>query len=168
MLIFVIFFLIRSIFTSPVPYKEIDFDVNNNVTNYSSIKYADTLSHIGLDYLKVRNSNIYILDAKPHVIRNILPNERVSGFVIENQKNTYQIYLDPDLSRSRMLDVLAHELIHIEQRHSNRLEILDIEYAVFEGDTLSMNEVSYRDRPWEIEAYKDQREVKRHIKSIVF
>lgn len=163
-----LFFIVRSIIVGPTPYLDVEFDPKNEIFNYSTIQYVDTLSHIGLEYLGVDNLNITVLNSHPHVIRNILPGHTVDGFVVQTDSVSYQIWMNPSMNRNTMIRILAHELIHIEQQSSGRLEVISNELAVFEGDTIRTRQVPYEDRPWEIEAYRNQRKVERHIRSKVF
>lgn len=165
-----LFLIIRGIIKGPTPYSYVEFSLKNEILNYSTVEYVDTLSHIGLEYLNVDSVDITILKAQPHVVKNILPGERVDGFVIQNKddNNVYQIFLNTDMNRNRMIEVISHELIHIEQHHSGRLDVMSTELAVFEGDTIRIKEVEYRQRPWEVEAYREQRKVERYIRDKVF
>ena len=161
-------FLIKTIIEGPTPYSTVEFDSRNEILNYTTIEYVDTLSHIGLEYLGVSDLNITVLEARPHLIRNILPGEHVDGFVIQTDSLSYSIFINPNMNRRTMISILSHELIHVKQQSSGKLEVINNELAVFEGDTIKTQQVEYRERPWEREAYRQQREVERHIRSRVF
>ena len=60
------------------------------------------------------------------------------------------------MGRNHFWEILAHELIHVKQLHTGKIDYFaeDEEvYFIWEGDTLKSKDIGYDDRPWEKEAF---------------
>jgi hypothetical protein len=70
-----------------------------------------------------------------------------------NKSYTISIY-GYKLNRSHFKKTLAHELVHVWQLHTGKLDHND-DYTiiVWEGDTISAKDTPYDKRPWEVEAF---------------
>ena len=76
----------------------------------------------------------------------------------------FDIELEKSLSRDKMISTICHEMVHVKQTARGELEMynkpsLRGEFVCFEGvgiwngDEYIVNEDTYYDLPWEIEAY---------------
>jgi len=90
-----------------------------------------------------------------------------SGAVVSyckgSQKQTeYEILLDYNLSIKSLIEILAHEMQHVQQIVTGRLQYRVWKsdrklHARWEGEELgTVNSIPYRQRPWEVEAYSTQ------------
>lgn len=65
----------------------------------------------------------------------------------------FLIHIQKGISRKRILKALAHEMVHLKQFALNELLKFDVDDApVYKGKTYRIDEMSYWDWPWEIEA----------------
>ena len=94
-------------------------------------------------------------------IKHIKPEARMDGYCMgdpDNHRvyNDFTIVIKEDLSVSKMLHVLNHELMHVYQRASGKLQLIEkngIEHAVWNGEDCGEKSLLFhRERPWEIEA----------------
>ena len=68
----------------------------------------------------------------------------------------FHIYIDKRLSLKEQLRTLAHELVHVKQYVKNEMYDYvrsDFERVRWKNDVVDVNDVKYRDHPWEREAY---------------
>jgi hypothetical protein len=74
-----------------------------------------------------------------------------------------EVLLDANLPFSQLLSTLAHEMVHSEQFHENRLMWSTAERSFIWNAELSKNKGTtysrYRAQPWEIEAFERQDEL---------
>jgi hypothetical protein len=140
-----------------IPFNTVDLsNSKNKVTNFSSIPYLDTLSHVMMDELGMSDVEIVLHDVNDMVRGNIFKGEVVNGFVVLRFDGVIQVFIYPFRTRYKTFEVLAHEMIHVSQLVNRRLNVLSIEKAIWEGDTVMINDIDYRKRGWEIEAYTKQ------------
>ena len=79
----------------------------------------------------------------------------------------YTIQVKKDMPFLEKIVTLAHELVHVSQFVTGRLGILDTAkgvdgFIVWEGsqlDALALRRMTYKDRPWEIEAFACERDL---------
>lgn len=142
-------------------------DSTNKVINYSSIQYLDTLTYIMLDDLNINNTEIVLHNVSDLVRANIFNDELVDGFVIVRFDGVIQVFIYPFKTRMKTFQVLAHELIHVAQIIKGDLAVVNSEIAVWKNDTLNINEIDYRKRAWEIEAYANQIKLSNAAKKIL-
>lgn len=81
-----------------------------------------------------------------------------------------RIFIDPRQSLQRVVEILAHELVHAEQAHRGDLLAGGPQcFRVWKGNEYPMpkNWVEYRNLPWEVEAYDRQNPLARQALGIV-
>lgn len=146
-----------------VPFKKIEFNSGNTVYNRDLPTYMDTIVLAGLETLHFKNLNVMI---QPLKIKNTGDLD-YEAYIVESFGN-YFIFTK-NLSRSKAMRVLPHELIHLEQYANGQIEI--------KGDSLIWNfsEIynsqdlpEYSERPWEIEAFKRSPNLKNQIEQILY
>jgi hypothetical protein len=76
----------------------------------------------------------------------------------------YVITIKRDMSIGEKLEVLAHEMVHVQQRAYNRIQMRRWKsdynqiHVRFDGEEMGRyHEMPYLERPWEIEAMKQQK-----------
>jgi|TARA_B110000977_G_C10777150_1_gene377099 hypothetical protein len=73
------------------------------------------------------------------------------GYCLELEDNrTFEIELDRSLSHRKLLETIAHEMVHVKQYARRELNPTT---EVWMGKTYNPKKVSYWDLPWEIEAH---------------
>ncbi len=69
------------------------------------------------------------------------------GIYVEDK--TIHLVIDADMSKFRTIEVLTHELIHVQQVASGRLQFVG-QATLWDGE--DMTGMDYDDRPWEHDA----------------
>jgi hypothetical protein len=73
------------------------------------------------------------------------------GYCLELDNNRqFEIELDRTLSQRKLLETLAHEMVHVKQYARRELHPVTDTWC---GKTYNPDKVSYWDLPWEIEAH---------------
>lgn len=147
-------------------FKRVTLSHNNIITNKTSKSYLDTLVSEGLDVLGLRGEYVMIKDMNPTLRSALGPDNELRAYII-GERNQYVIYID-DLNREESLTILSHELIHLEQYSSDRLIRMEDTFIMFEGKVYNVNDIAYKNRPWEIEAFKNETDLKIKLEELLF
>ena len=72
------------------------------------------------------------------------------GYCLELEDNrTFEIEIDRKLTMRKMLETVAHEMVHVKQYARKEL---NSDHDLWLGKTVNPTKVDYWDLPWEIEA----------------
>lgn len=81
--------------------------------------------------------------------------EHCRGMAHQNSKRGYLIKLDAGLKPLALVRCLAHEMIHVNQWLTGKMEDLNHRYQVRWGSRFyHPGDLRYNKHPWEIEAYR--------------
>jgi hypothetical protein len=147
-------------------FNKVTLSGNNIITNKTSKSYLDTLVSEGLDVLDLKGEFVMIKDMNPS-LRGALGDDKELRAYIIGERNQYVIYID-DLNREESLTILSHELIHLQQYSSGRLIRMEDTFIMFDGKVYNVNDVLYQNRPWEIEAFKNETDLKIKLEELLF
>jgi hypothetical protein len=147
-------------------FKRVTLSHNNIITNKTSKSYLDTLVSEGLDVLGLKGEFVMIKDMNPS-LRGALGYDKELRAYIIGERNQYIIYVD-DLNREESLTILSHELIHLEQYSSGRLIRMEDTFIMFDDKVYNVNDIPYQNRPWEIEAFKNETDLKIKLEELLF
>jgi hypothetical protein len=64
-----------------------------------------------------------------------------------------------------LVDVIAHEMVMIDQMETNKLQLLGDGY-VWKRDSAKYSRVEYYDRPYEVAAFKRQMDIVKQLKNL--
>ena len=148
-----------------ISFKSVTLSNNNIITNRTSKSYLDTLVSTGLDVLGLKGEFVMIKTLDPSLKGSLGTDSELRACII-GQNNQYVIYVD-DLSREESMTVLSHELIHLEQYSSERLIRMEDHFIMFNGDMFNVDNIPYKERPWGIEAFKKEKDLRTKIEKIL-
>lgn len=86
----------------------------------------------------------------------------LKGYV-EGAGGYYTIYLG-EISNVKILEVVAHELIHVKQLHTKQLIKLEGQKIIYLNKEFHTAKLGYHARPWETDAYNEGAKLERTIK----
>lgn len=147
-------------------YKHVELSNNNIITNKTSKSYLDTLVSKGLDVLDLKGKYVIIKNLDPS-LKEALGTDTELRAAIIGERDQYVIYID-DLGRHESLTILSHELIHLEQYSSGRLKKINNRIISFNNEIYDISVIQYRDRPWEIEAFSREKDLKNTLENSLF
>ena len=136
---------------------------NSKILNRSNVLGADMIVAAGLIELDI--DSVYVLISQiPNISKDGL---EYQAYIVPLAPKVYNIKIR-SLSTRIAIDVLAHELIHLKQMHTNIL--FNDKKTIYWG--IMMYEVDnlpdYFSRPWEIQAFEEQVELSRGIRNLIY
>ena len=146
-------------------YNSVILSHNNIITNKTSKSYLDTLVSQGLDVLGLKGEYVMIRTMNPSLKGSLGTDTELRAYII-GERNQYIIYVD-DLNREESLTILSHELIHLQQYSSGRLIRMEDRFMMFDGEVFNVDNVPYKERPWEIEAFKKEKDLRTKLEKIL-
>jgi hypothetical protein len=129
---------------------------NNTILNFTEHRIEESMSkalfHLGIEGLVISIHDV------PNDLLYLGNNLTVNGFVIkdEDYECNYYLFLSPLLKSEKTIEVLAHELIHINQYYTKKLISINTEKVYWKDSLIEINKLKYIDRPWEKEAFDSQ------------
>ena len=146
------------------PFNKVTFTESNFVKNKTNMKYLDTLVLAGLHALKIDKTSVLIL---PLQIQSTQDLELKAHIV--RVENGYIIFIK-EVDRNYALEIISHELIHLQQYSSGNL-IIDRtnNQLTFDKKVYQVKELpAYDVRPWEMEAFAKQTDLRSEVIDILY
>jgi len=150
----------------PEHFNKIELTSPTHIFNLTKQSYLDTIIGVALEELKVYPNVVVIKDmyfAPPNIQ---IPGKELLAFVY-GEGGTYIIYVKK-MSRVQSIGILSHELIHL--RDIERGELLaGKNLVIYRGVRYVGSQIpEYDYRPWEVEAFKDSKDLEYKIKDILY
>lgn len=157
-----IFIGIVLIVTSKEAYFEkVELSSNNLVANRSELAYVDSIVKVGLDSLEIEGVAIIVRPMSKELLDSFKDKEELDlSASIRGKDGQYILYVKKT-NRREAIELVAHELIHLQQYQSKDL-VLYKDYVIYKKDTFKGN-VIYQARLWEIEAFEKGPKLARKI-----
>jgi hypothetical protein len=123
--------------------------------------------YLGLYYLNINNTVVNVFDIPKNInIPNNMKRYIILGYVVQLSKYEYNLYINNNNTYNNVSIVLTHEIIHIDQYHTNRLHVFQNgEIVRFEDKFYTIKDYPYSKRPWEIEAFDRQSDLNHMIRN---
>jgi hypothetical protein len=145
---------------------KIDLVKNNKIINNTGRAYIDTIVHVGLNSLDIKNTTL-VINNLDNELKNKLSKDMILRAFIIKQPKRYIIWVD-DFGKNETITTLSHELIHLKQYHTNKIIIIN-QNVIWNGKLYeNVNDSDYNLRPWEIEAFSNQNDLSKKIKSKLY
>jgi hypothetical protein len=140
---------------------------SNIIIDYIDNNYIQNIIYIGLYELKIDSVivNLYYL---PNNLKSIYSDNKIyiiNALILKNVENNYSIFVNNNsINDNKIIQYIAHELIHLQQFKTNRLIIYNTQNLIrFDNKLYFTLETNYESRPWEIEAFDKQNELRMKI-----
>lgn len=163
----VIYFLIKQQeerYFSQIP---IEYDINF-VSNDTDMGFLDTIAYVGMSKLGIEGNLIKFIplsdEAKEQFKKTT---EKELGANIIYEGGVSYIFIDK-MTREEALLVMSHEFQHIQQYTNQRLKLIGEGKVIWLGDTLYALSMNYDDRPWEIEAFRNENKFKDTLMKVLY
>jgi hypothetical protein len=136
---------------------------NNFIVNTTgNAKYYDTIVSVGLDVARIEGITLVFSDLSDAARINFGGDLKAH---LRYFNGTYYIFVGA-LDREQAVEVLAHEIVHINQYLTQEF-IYEDGIATWQGEEYSL-EGPYEERPWEIDAYRRQEPLKAAILATLY
>jgi hypothetical protein len=139
------------------------------VINNSSIPYIDTMVAVMLDNVFGYDTMYVSIVDIPHPVGT--KDIDLYAFIEQNpfSKRAYYLFVDPRMSKSMKLTIVAHEMVHLDQMESGRLIGLPwLPGKIYNGDTIDFKKVPYEQRQFEIDAFLIGPEYEKILKNLIY
>ncbi len=149
---------------TPTP---IDYDINF-VMNETEMKFLDTIAYVGMKQLGLQSNLIKFIplsDKTKEEFRSQTDSD-LRAHIIYQDKISY-IFIDK-MTRDESILVMGHEFLHVKQYDSQRLKLINTGKVVWLGDTIDVVTMEYVSRPWEIEAFKEERSFRDSLLKVLY
>ena len=150
-------------------FKNIVISDNNIMNTIKEKPYLDTIVYAGIKGLDLKGLVITI-DPLSNDIKKRFSSEsenlELKAFIIGDE-NTYIIYVDNNLTRKDYIYTFSHELIHLKQYYTKEF-IMKNNIPYWNGKELKINNIAYQDRPWEIEAFANQKDLETKMNKFLY
>jgi predicted metallopeptidase len=147
-ILYLIFFNKEEIVNPQPPLKKTELTENNIITNTSLHTYYDTIISVGLDESNIKGVHIVVSELSE------VAKEQFSGELqahVRFLNGIFYLFID-DFDKDDAIDVISHEIIHIDQYQSGSLSY-DDGYIFWNGTDYDLESIEYDDRPWERDAF---------------
>jgi hypothetical protein len=145
------------------PYNQVDITYSNSVLNNGLPPYYDTVLYVGLKTIGLEGVTITV-DKLSDVAKEQFDGELKAH--IRYVGGMFYLFID-EYNREQIIEIIAHELIHVQQYYSNELSYFN--GSVFwRGEEFDLSNTEYLKRPWEDEAFASQGQVASSISNILY
>jgi hypothetical protein len=151
--------------SSDKPFNRIELNTENKIVNYSKYSYLDTVVYAGLQSLDICGVSVKVKTLTDIHRDNFQPGLDLRG-VIQGQENDYTLWID-DGSRQEHINIIAHELVHLEQYRTKTL-YYDGFYVYWNSNQYDLKEFEYSMRPWESDAFYKEISLEKEMRSILY
>lgn len=168
LLIGVIIFLLLNKKTKPDYFKQVELNQINQIINNTDKPYLDTIVSVGLDQLGIGNVVVLINPLSKTAKESF--DLSVGGSLeahIRESNGTFYIFINNELTKTEVLTVISHELIHLKQYYEKRF-IYENDTITWMGIKYKINQIRYDERPWETEAFIRQNDLVEKIETILY
>lgn len=94
--------------------------------------------------------------------QNVVRDQGINGGVIQSAPSVIGMVLDNRLPVRQLVQTIAHEMVHVKQIARGRLQnrvIRNELVNVWRGQVFRAKDLVYHRRPWELEAFRQEREL---------
>lgn len=102
--------------------------------------------------------------------RNVVRDHGINGGVIQSAPDVIGMVLDNRLPVRQLVQTIAHEMVHVKQIARGRLQnrVVKNELVnVWRGQVYAAEDLAYHRRPWELEAFRQERELAYRLWEVV-
>lgn len=163
LLIILLILLIVKIKPSNEPFNRVTLTNDNSIENLVYPSYYDTILNVAMSQMNL-SGNIVIIQPLSDNAKSQFDGELKAHIRYFNGK----FYLFTiNLDRKDAIEVLSHEVIHMDQYTSGNL-IYNNNGVTWMGETMDLNSKEYEQRPWENDAFKRQGDLINSIEKILY
>lgn len=150
-LIGLIFLIVKKSESEDRPYNQIELSGLNNINNGTFPTYYDTVLSVAMDEMGL-SGYVVTLGKLSDEAKGQFDGE-LKAHVRYFNSNFYLFTEEYD--RKEIIEILCHEVIHMEQYSSGDLYYSDNE-VIWKGESIGLNSEEYENRPWENDAFSRQ------------
>ncbi len=145
-------------------FNQVELPNNNLVINkLTNVKFYDTIAHTGLTQAGLQDLKV-VIDTLPDKLATNFDGNLKGATVYLN--DVYYIFMK-EYSRPLAIEIIAHEIIHIQQYNKKELYVKGAN-VVWQDKVYILSEVEYETRPWELDAFSKQNDLIQKIEKVLY
>jgi len=145
------------------PFNQVNLSNDNNIENLLYPSYYDTILNVAMTQMNL-SGNVVIIQPLSDNAKSQFDGELKAHIRYFNGK----FYLFTiNLDKKDAIEVLSHEVIHMDQYMSGNL-IYNNNGVTWMGETMEINTKEYEQRPWENDAFKRQSQLINSVESVLW
>lgn len=144
-------------------FNQVTLSKDNQIYNRTKTPYYDTIMSVGLSSMNIKNVKVIITNLSKEA-KNKFEGELKAH--IRYHQGIFYLFIN-DESRVASIDIISHEIIHIIQYQSQNL-IFENDKVFYKNTEYDLMRIPYENRPWEIEAFEKQNEVRNLIEGYLY
>jgi len=162
-IIVALFFLLRK----PKIYMEKKFKPTIEVVNGTNFDIDTTV-------LTIADKILNLDTVKIHIYYGTVTLEDDDGIIVNTfaQKNpfphSYTIFIGKNVNKAQINRILSHEMVHVKQYETGQLIPLEDKKVKYKGKAIDLQQLEYKRRPFEIDAFNEQMKVHSMLNRIVY
>ncbi len=147
--------------------RPIEYDVNF-VMNETGMLFLDTIAYVGMEKLGLESNLIKFIPLSDKIKEQFKrDNDSDLKAHIIYQDGISYIFIDK-MTREEAILVMSHEFKHIQQYDSKRLKLIGPGKVIWLNDTIDVVTLDYNERPWEKEAFNEERDFKKSLVELLY
>lgn len=155
--------LLHILFTSFISdrwYNQVELSRNNTITNYTQMKFLDTVVSVALDHEGIKDKMVIINPLSDEAKDNFSGDLRA---MLVYRNSAFYIFVD-EQTHHEALTIISHEVVHMNQYLNNDL-VVEGEQVSWKGEKWNLDNIPYEFRPWEVEAFEKQSNIEDVVSS---
>ena len=158
-------FIINQANAEDKPYNQIELSTYNYVLNSIENKGYDTVTKVALDVAGISGVQVFIQELSESA-KSQFDGELKAHVRYFNGE--FYIFLS-NLDRKEAIDVISHEVVHIQQYLSGDfIYDQDSNETYWKGELFDASNIPYERRPWEDNAFDIQSSISDKVRSILY
>lgn len=130
-------------------FNRVDISENNLITNNELKEFYDTIIGVGLDESGIKGISVVVSELSDGAKSQFASGELRAHVRFYN--GIFYLFID-DFDRKEAIEVIAHEIIHMEQYLTQSL-IYNEEGLWWNDEEYDLETLEYDNRPWERDAF---------------
>jgi hypothetical protein len=163
LLFIILLFLISQLKYEDKPFNNVTLSTNNNIINNTYPTYYDTVLSVAMEQMGIRGQ-IVVINKITDAAKNNFDGTLKAHIRYFN--GIFYLFTE-NFNREETIEVLSHEVIHMDQYLSGDLYYENGE-VVWLGEVIDLNSKEYEDRPWENDAFSKQTELIRLVTNTLY
>jgi hypothetical protein len=144
-------------------FNQVELTDYNVIENKLFPTYYDTILSVAMQEMKLSGYIVNVRQLTSAAKRQFNGDLKAH---IRYQHSNFYLFIE-DMGRSESIEVICHEVIHMQQYSSEDL-IYNDNGITWKGETLSLNSQEYMDRPWEKDAFDRQTQLIMSVKKSLY
>jgi hypothetical protein len=145
------------------PFNQVELSVYNKIVNNVCPTYYDTVLSVALEQMGIIGQTIVVNKLTDGAKSNF---DGVLKAHVRYHDGIFYLFTE-EFNRKESIEVLCHEVIHIQQYTSNFLTFED-GFVIWFDEPIELNSREYEQRPWELDAFNREGDLIKLVENILY